>query len=121
MAWLSFEEDKPGHVPEGQSLIIAQMAPAWSEPRYDLPLDDLAPEAARLAADLLGTDLSGWAWADRQGWRYALPKGAVDRTVLDEAAGIGLFFAGDAVAGKGRVGHALETGLGAAERIRERV
>ena len=120
VAWLSFEEDKPGHVPEGQSLIVAQMAPAWSEPRYDLALVDLAPQAAALAAGLLGTDLDGWSWADRQGWRYALPEGAVNQAMLGEAAEAGLFFAGDAVAGKGRVGRALESGLDVAERIRER-
>ena len=121
IAWLSFEEDKPGHVPQGQSLLIVQMAPAWSEPRYGLSVDDLAPEAARLAGDLLSTDLSGWAWADRQGWRYALPKNQVDTEALEKAASSGLFFAGDALAGKGRVERALDTGLDAAERIRQQM
>ena len=121
IAWLSFEEDKPGHVPRGQSLIIAQMAPAWSEPRYNRSVDDLAPEAARLAGSLLGTDLDGWAWADRQGWRYALPKGPVNTDALEEAAASGIFFAGDALVGKGRVERALDTGLDAAERIRQQM
>ena len=119
VAWLSFEEDKPGHVPEGQSLIIAQMAPTWSEARYDLAGDDLAAEALPLVSGLLGTDLGRPAWTDRQGWRYALPKGAVDQAALDGAADVGLFFAGDAMSGKGRVGRALESGLNIAERIRE--
>ena len=121
IAWLSFEEDKPGHVPEGQSLIIAQMAPAWSEPRYSLSVEELAPEAARLAGRLLSTDLSGWAWADRQGWRYALPQNQVNTDALEKAATSGLFFAGDALAGKGRVERALDTGLDAAERIRQQM
>lgn len=106
-------------MPEGQSLLIAQMASAWSELRYRVPLDDLAPKAIRVAGDLLGTELGGWAWADRQGWRYALPDGEVDRAALDAAASARLFFAGDGIAGKGRVGRALDTGLDAAERIRD--
>ncbi len=118
IAWLSFEEDKPGHVPDGESLVIAQMAPAWSTPRFRDDLDALVPEAAEKVSVLLGQDLRQPAWADKQGWRYALPEKAADAEALAEAQPAGLFFAGDALAGKGRVEKALETGLDAASALR---
>ena len=56
-------------------------------------------------------------WCDKQRWRYAHPKVALDIEEIEEAAPEGLFFAGDAFVGKGRVGASIETGLRAAERI----
>ena len=121
VAWLGFEEDKPGHVPPGQSVLVAQMAPDWSAPRFEAPLGALVPEAAAQAGPLLQADLSAPVWADKQGWRYALPGEAADAEALEQGAAAGLFFAGDALAGKGRVGSALETGLDAAEQICSRL
>lgn len=120
IAWLSFERDKPGHVPAGQDVLIAQMAPAWSAPRFDAPLGDLIPEVARQAGALLGVDLGDPVWADRQGWRYALPDGGADAEALSEGRAAGLFFCGDALAGKGRVEMALASGLDAAAEIQAR-
>lgn len=117
IAWLGFEEDKPGHVPEGQSLLVAQMAPAWSEPRFRHDLGALWPEAAEEVSTLLGQDLRQPAWADKQGWRYALPEEAADAGTLAEGQAAGLFFAGDALVGKGRVERALQTGLNAGKAL----
>lgn len=119
VAWLAFESDKPNRAPEGATLLVAQMSDAWTEAHYDDDRDDVAAEAARAVADLLGP-LPEPAWTDTQRWRYALPDGAADTDALAAAADHGLFFAGDYTAGKGRVGLALEEGLEAAERIRAR-
>ena len=117
VAWLGFEEDKPGHVPPGQSVLVAQMAPDWSAPRFDAPLEALAPEVVAQNEALLQADLGAPAWADKQGWRYALPNEAADAEALGQGAAAGLFFAGDALAGAGRVARALETGLDAAAQL----
>jgi predicted NAD/FAD-dependent oxidoreductase len=121
VAWLGFEDDKPGRIPEDhavQSLLVAQMAPDWSRPRFRSDLDALASEAATLVGDLLDEDTRRPLWADKQGWRYALPEAAADTDALAEGAEAGLFFAGDALEGSGRVGVAVESGLEAAERVR---
>ena len=116
VAWLAVESDKPGRAPEGASLLVAQMAPAWTEAHYDADRADVVDAAAEAAADLLGP-LPTPLWTDTQRWRYALPNAEADRDVLDAASGHGLFFAGDFTAEKGRVHLALEAGLDVAARI----
>ena len=122
IAWLGFEEEKPGHVPDDhavESLLVAQMAPGWSRPRFRSELGALVPEVTTLVGDVLDTDnVRRPLWADRQGWRYALPKAAADADALEAGAEAGLFFAGDALEGAGRVGAALQAGLHAGERLR---
>ena len=118
VGWLAREELKPGHVPAGQTLLVAQMSPAWSSERYDDPSEEVKADAARLVADLLGDDrLADPEWTDRQGWRYALPDDGGDAEVLRVAEGAGLYVAGDWTVGEGRVHRAVETGLDVAERI----
>lgn len=118
IAWLSFEDDKPGHVPKGESLLIAQMAPDWTTARMEDPPDALVDEVVPEVANVLDADLGAPAWFDTQRWRYALPTKAADADALAAGAPYGLFFAGDALVGRGRVGRALETGLDAADAIR---
>jgi predicted NAD/FAD-dependent oxidoreductase len=117
VSWIAFEEDKPGHAPRG-SLLIAHMAAGWTRDHYGLDLGDLVAAARPLLGDLLGTPLGEPDWADRQRWRYALPDTAADADALALGAAHGLFFAGDFMAGKGRVHLAVESGLDAADRIR---
>jgi predicted NAD/FAD-dependent oxidoreductase len=118
LSWLSFEEDKAGHVPDGQSVVIAQMTPDWSAPRLDDPSEDDIAEAAQEVATLLGEDAAANPdWTDTQRWRYALPEDIADADALKDGKAKNLFFAGDALAGTGRVQAALETGLDVAERI----
>lgn len=117
VSWVAFEEDKPGHAPSG-SLLVAHMAAGWTRDHYALDLDDLVAAARPLLSDLLSTPLGEPAWADRQRWRYALPDAAADADALALGAKQRLFFAGDFMAGKGRVHLALESGLAAADRIR---
>jgi renalase len=118
VGWLAREELKPGHVPDGQTLLIAQMSPKWSTERYDDPSEEVKADAARLVAGLLDDDrLADPEWTDRQGWRYALPDSSIDRDAVRIAEDTGLYVAGDWVAGEGRVHRAVETGLDVAERI----
>ncbi len=117
VAWVGFEEDKPGHVPLGQSVLVVQMSPAWSRPRYEASLEELQSDVLRAVGALLGEALPAPAWADLQRWRYALPNGAADVETLREAEADGLFFAGDGLAGKGRVALAVQNGLEAAARL----
>ena len=118
VAWLAVESDKPGRAPEGATLLLAQMSAAWTEAHYDEAKEDVVTATSREVAGLLGADLPTPLWADTQRWRYALPDRAADADALEEAARSGLFFAGDALAGKGRVHLALESGMDAADRIR---
>ena len=116
VSWLAFEEDKAGHVPAG-SLLIAQMAAGWTRAHYSDDRAALTDAVRPLLGDLLGTSLGPPAWADRQRWRYALPDAAADGEALALGPEAGLFFAGDFMAGQGRVHLALESGLAAADRI----
>ncbi|MEM1128559.1 MAG: FAD-dependent oxidoreductase [Bacteroidota bacterium] len=112
IAWLGFEEDKPGHVPEVLgSLLVAQMSPAWTKAHYDSDREDVLQEGLRLVTALLGTDLPAPVWTDAQRWRYALPTQAADVEALQQGQAHGVFFAGDGLVGKGRVHQALESGL----------
>lgn len=126
IAWLGFEEEKPGHVPAPgsagpapESVLVAQMGPGWSRPRFRSGRGALVPEVTALVGELLDKDVSRPHWADKQGWRYALPEDAADAEALADGAEAGLFFAGDALAGRGRVGAAVESGLDAGERLRQ--
>ncbi|WP_331233635.1 NAD(P)/FAD-dependent oxidoreductase [Natronorarus salvus] len=118
VGWLSREECKPGHVPEGESLLVCQMGGEWSEAHYDDPREGICTEAARLVSALLGDErLASPDWTDHQGWRYAIPEGAVEDRVVDEAAGAGLFLAGDWLVGRGRVDEAFEAGRKTGRRV----
>ncbi|WP_136589526.1 NAD(P)/FAD-dependent oxidoreductase [Salinigranum halophilum] len=119
IGWVSREECKAGHVPDGESLLVVQMSPAWSTAHYDDPLDESVDVVAEKVATLLDDPaLSTPDWYDDQGWRYALPDEGVS-DVVHEAEDDGLFFAGDWVAGAARVHAALWNGIEQGERIGE--
>jgi hypothetical protein len=118
VGWLSREECKAGHVPEGESLLVAQMGWEWSTDHYDDPLEVAAAEAAALVADLLDEpDRRDPDWVDDQGWLYAQPEGAVDADAARAAESAGLYVAGDWVAGEGRVHAALWNGVDVTDRL----
>ena len=119
IGWLSREECKAGHVPDGESLLVVQMSPAWSETHYDDPVADAAQAAADRAATVLDDDrYRDPDWIDDQGWRYALPDAAASREPLRAVENAGLYVAGDWVEGEGRVSAALRNGHAAGERLR---
>ena len=119
VGWLAREECKPGHVPEGESLLVAQMAPDWSADWYDRNDDEVASAAADRVADLLDDHrLAAPDWYDVVRWRDALPNDGADSDELARAERADLWFAGDWVAGEGRVHRALRSGLDTGDRIR---
>jgi renalase len=120
IGWLSREECKRGHVPDGESLLVVQMAPEWSLERYGEPDGSIAEAAAGLVADLLDDPRLGTpAWTDCGQWRHALPDDEVDTDVLERVAESSLFFAGDWVAGDGRVAAAFGDGCELGWRLAE--
>ncbi|HEU5088847.1 MAG TPA: FAD-dependent oxidoreductase [Roseiflexaceae bacterium] len=119
ISWLALEHAKgPQRGPAGSSLLIAQMAPQWSLEQWDTPLEELHAQITGLVGDLLSEDLDEPLWIDRQGWRYALPDGKAERSQLDGLLP-GLFFAGDALEGQGRVHLAIESGWRVAGAIEQ--
>lgn len=122
VGWIAREECKQNHVPDGECLLLVQMAPDWSTEHFHAPTPMIVDAATEKTAALLDDErLIETNWADHQHWRYALPDAAADDDVL--AAGIDhdLFFAGDWVAGEARlhaaVGSGLETGDAIADRL----
>jgi renalase len=118
LAWVGHENRKPERVPPGESLFVAQLSPEWTQRHYEAPAEEVATHALRRLRELIGIALPEPRWSDVQRWRYALPLGPVATGAIREASGLRLFFAGDALVGRGRVGGALESGLAVAESIR---
>ena len=118
IGWISREECKPGHVPEGQSVLIVQANHDWSVDHYDAPAAENVTALAGMTADIVGDDrLADPDWTDHQGWRYALVEQGVDRGPLQTAEAAGLYCLGDWVAGEARLHAALRNGLTVGERI----
>ncbi len=119
LSWLSFEEDKAGHVPDNESVLIVQMSPAWTACHYDDPPDLLLPEVVTQVRSLLPELPSGPDWWDSQRWRYAHPEKRIELSTARLAEDSGLHFCGDGLVGRGRVSEALKTGLECARRVTE--
>ena len=118
IGWIAREECKPGHVPDGEALLVVQANHEWSVDRYDADPEDNLAELAELTADLVDDErLLEPDWTDHQGWRYALPEEGVDPEPLEAAEDAGLYCLGDWVAGEGRLHAALRNGLETGERV----
>ncbi len=132
VAWLACEHNKPGHAPEGYSLIIAQLAPDYSRAHWDdatkgmYGSTDTPPMPAYIQAvdgmvqRLIGSNLGDPLWANLHRWRYALPDSAADFDALNSTASR-LYFAGDYVDRKGRVHQVMQRGQQVAELIMREV
>ncbi|WP_435157634.1 NAD(P)/FAD-dependent oxidoreductase [Haladaptatus sp. DFWS20] len=120
IGWVARESCKPGHVPAGESLLVVQMAPDWSAKHYDHEDSEIAVAVADHTADLFADHaLAAPDWYDVVRWRDALPDSGANEDVLRRAEETNLWFAGDWVAGDGRVHRALGCGLDVGDRIRE--
>ncbi|ACV48303.1 MULTISPECIES: NAD(P)/FAD-dependent oxidoreductase [Halomicrobium] len=120
VGWIGREECKAGHVPDGETLLVVQMAPDWSVTHYRDDAATLTDAIADATATLLDDDrLAEPDWTDHQHWRYALPDDGVGADALETAAAHDLFLAGDWVAGEARLHAALRNGLRTGERIGE--
>lgn len=118
VGWIAREECKPGHVPDGESLLVVQANHEWSIDHYD---EDPAANVAALAdvaADVIGEErLRNPDWTDHQGWRYALPEDGAPEAPLRAAEAAGLYCAGDWITGESRLHAALANGLDTGERV----
>ncbi|MEF8773991.1 MAG: FAD-dependent oxidoreductase [Halobacteriales archaeon] len=118
VGWIAREERKPGHVPDGESVLVVQANHEWSVEHFD---DDPAANVGALsdhAADVVGDDrLRDPDWTDHQGWRYALPETGVAGGPVQSARSEGLYLVGDWVAGEARLHAALANGLDVGERM----
>jgi predicted NAD/FAD-dependent oxidoreductase len=122
VGWISREECKGGHVPDGESLLIVQASPEWSVKHYDDPPEDNVDTLAQMTADIVGEQaLADPAWTDHQGWRLALPEAGVQSGPVDSAEAEGLYCLGDWVAGESRLHAALRNGLDTGERLAHRL
>lgn len=120
VGWIAREECKPGHVPEGESILVVQAAPDWSVERYDGPPDENVADLARYAAEILGDQrLTDPDWTDHQGWKYALPEGGLRSGPWQEAAQEGIFATGDWVEGEARLDAAVQNGLEVGRSVAE--
>ena len=118
VGWISREECKAGHVPEGESLLVVQSSHDWAVEHYDDDPAENVAALARMTADIVGDErLADPVWSDHQGWRYALPEDGVAGGPVDSAEGAGLYCVGDWVAGEGRIHAAVRNGLETGERL----
>lgn len=122
IGWVSREECKPGHVPDGECLLVVQMAPDWSAERIDDSPGSVAHNAVELTADLFDDDrLSTPDWTDTRRWRNALPDTGLTGDVRKRGERNDLYLAGDWVTGDGRAHLALKNGLAVGKRIHKAI
>lgn len=120
VGWISREECKPGHVPDGESVLVVQANQEWSRRRYDEDPEANVGALADHAAAVLDDDrLTDPVWTDHQGWRYALPESGVESETLEAARGDGLYCLGDWIPGEARLHAALANGLSVGETVAE--
>jgi len=112
VGWIGREECKPGHVPDGASVLIVQPPPSWSADRYDAAPEANIAALAEHAASIVGDRrLATPSWTDHQGWRYAFPTDSVEESAVQTAAADDVYVTGDWVAGDGRLHAAVREGL----------
>jgi renalase len=118
ISWLAWEHEKaPERVPEGAGLLIAQMAPQYSQDNWDKPDAELIDDVANRITVLLDEPLNKPFFSDLYHWRYALPAEKADAGQLNALAmPLGIAFCGDAFVG-GRVHLALEHGVEVARQL----
>jgi len=120
VGWISREECKSGHVPDGESVLVVQANDGWSTRRYDEPPEENVEFLAAAAADIVGDErLVDPDWTDHQGWKYALPESGVPEGAVGEANNEGVYPVGDWVAGEARLHAAVRNGLEVGETLVE--
>ncbi len=118
IGWVAREECKPGHVPDGESLLLVQMNEPWSVANYDEHPDAMLEAIAQRTARLLDDErLTDPDWTDHQHWRYSQPEETLDASAVTAAADHDLYLAGDWVASEARLHAALRNGLETGDAI----
>lgn len=118
ISWLAWEHEKAAErAPAGTGLLIAQMAPRYSQDHWETSDADIAHDVAQSVARLLDEPLPAPFFSAIRRWRYALPTIKADADLLNAATlPLGLAFCGDAFVG-GRVHLALEHGMMVAQQL----
>ena len=118
ISWLAWEHEKaPERVPEGAGLLIAQMAPQYSQDNWHKPDAELIDDVANRITVLLDEPLNKPVFTDVYRWLFALPAEKADAGQLNTITlPVGLAFCGDAFVG-GRVHLALEHGVEVARQL----
>lgn len=117
VSWVSFEEDKPGHVPDGDSVVVVQMSPHWSAAHLERPREELLAIAHRELSTLIPDAGRPVSWWDSQRWTLSHPESAADPSGVQQGEDLGLYLAGDTLTGRARVPLALKSGLATARRL----
>lgn len=116
LAWLSIESAKcPGRAPEGSTAVVAQMSASYSKWALDLPDERILNDTLVDVERLLGRAFDTPEVAEVHRWRYSQPETSVAFDGVNRIGGR-LVVAGDGVA-QGRIEHAYESGVAAAERF----
>jgi renalase len=118
ISWLAWEHEKaPERVPAETGLLIAQMAPQYSQEHWQAADAEIVHEVAGLVANLIDEPLPAPIFTDVTRWPYALPAAKASASALNKLTlPIGLAFCGDAFVG-GRIYLALEHGMAVARQI----
>ena len=121
ISWLAWEHEKASErVPEGAGMLIAQMAPQYSQDNWYMPDTEIISDVADQISTLLDESLNQPFFSDIYRWKYALPtEKANDEQLNALTMPIGLAFCGDAYVG-GRVHLALEHGVEVARLLIDR-
>lgn len=119
ISWLAWEHEKsPARVPAGTGLLIAQMAPTYSQQHSSTPDEEIFRDTAVRVAALLHEPLPSPTFTAIQRWPLALPSQKADAHTLNTLTlPLGLAFCGDSFTG-GRVHLALEHGVEVAKQLR---
>jgi renalase len=118
ISWLAWEHEKSAaRAPSGTGLLIAQMAPAYSQQHRDTSDEEIIRDSAAHVANLLQEPLTEPIFTAIQRWPLALPSQKADAHALNALTlPLGLAFSGDSFTG-GRVHLALEHGVEVAHQL----
>jgi len=118
ISWLAWEHEKASErVPEGAGMLIAQMAPQYSQDNWHMSDTEIISDVADRITTLLEEPLDKPFFFDIYRWKYALLTQKADAEQLNaHTMPAGLAFCGDAFVG-GRVHLALEHGIEVARQL----
>ncbi len=118
ISWLSWEHEKnPERSPANAGLLMAQMAPQYSQEHWQAADEEIYRDVAPRIASLIDEALPTPSFTDIQRWRYSLPDQKADADALNAITlPMGLAFCGDGFVG-GRIHLALEHGIKVAQQL----
>jgi renalase len=119
VVWIGLEHSKAGHVPEGYSVLVAQMSSQYSMEKWDYPIEEIIAHVAGMTSEIMGEDVTAPDWTDIQKWRYSQPDVLAHPNRLNHQIP-GLWFAGDYLRG-GRIHLAAECGYEIAQQMQHNV